>query len=89
MSKQLGFHVDLERCIGCHSCAVAYKQWNNVGVGPRWRRVTMVEGGVYPKPFRYTVSLSCNHCANLACLPACPVPDAIVKREEDGVIIID
>ncbi len=63
MSKQLGFYVDTERCVDCRACEVACKQWNNVSIGPRWRRVTTVEGGEYPRPYRYTVSLACNHCA--------------------------
>ena len=32
--------------------------------------------------------MSCYHCVEPACLTACPV-DAIVKRQEDGIVIVD
>lgn len=34
------------------------------------------------------VSLSCMHCANPQCLEVCPA-DAITKRPEDGVVVVD
>lgn len=89
MDTQLGFYVDIERCIGCRACEVACKQWNELDVGPRWRRVTAFEGGIYPHPFRYTVSLACNHCEHPACLAACPIDGAIIKRGQDGVVLIN
>ena len=33
--KKLGLVIDLDTCVGCHACAVACKQWNEVGAyGP-------------------------------------------------------
>ena len=33
---------------------------------------------------------ACNHCANPACLAACPTsPKAITKRDSDGIVLID
>lgn len=29
--KKLGLVIDLDICVGCHACAVACKQWNDVG----------------------------------------------------------
>ena len=34
------------------------------------------------------LSLSCLHCNRPSCIPACPV-NAISKREEDGVVVVD
>ena len=31
-----------------------------------------IEGGTYPDVFAYKVNMSCNHCAEPACLPTCP-----------------
>jgi anaerobic dimethyl sulfoxide reductase subunit B len=87
MATQLGFYMNLERCIGCHTCEVACKDKNDLEVGPRWRRVRVVEGGAYPKPFVYYVSMACNHCEDPACAKACPV-GAYTKRE-DGLVVHD
>jgi Fe-S-cluster-containing dehydrogenase component len=35
------------------------------------------------------VSMGCFHCANPACIPACPVPNAITKDSTTGAVIID
>ena len=53
--------------------------------GPRFRRVMYVEGGHYPDVFAYKVNMSCNHCAEPACLPTCPT-GAIWKRVADLIV---
>ena len=86
---QIGFYFDQERCIGCHTCAVACKDKNDIPAGSvHWRRVRLLERGKYPQPRLLRLSLACNHCAEPACIPACPV-SAIHKREADGVVIVD
>jgi len=47
-----------------------------------------VEGGTYPDVYAYKVNMSCNHCAEPACLPSCPT-GAIYKRQKDGIVDID
>ena len=37
---KLGIAIDLERCVGCHTCANACKMQNNVPTGMLWNRVT-------------------------------------------------
>lgn len=86
--KQLGFIHNNRDCIGCRTCEIACKDKNGLGVGPRFRRVTHVEGGDYPAVFAYFVNISCNHCANPACAPVCPT-GAIQKRAGDGIVDID
>jgi anaerobic dimethyl sulfoxide reductase subunit B (iron-sulfur subunit) len=47
-----------------------------------------IEGGRFPDVFAYKVNMSCNHCADPACLPTCPT-GAIWKRAGDGIVDID
>jgi anaerobic dimethyl sulfoxide reductase subunit B len=85
---QLGFIHHNVDCIGCRACEIACKDKNGLSAGPRFRRVQYIEGGSYPDVFAYKVNISCNHCAEPACLPACPT-GAIWKRTEDGIVDID
>jgi anaerobic dimethyl sulfoxide reductase subunit B (iron-sulfur subunit) len=85
---QLGFVHNNVDCIGCRACEIACKDKNGLAAGPRFRRVQYVEGGTYPDVFAYKVNMSCNHCAEPACLPTCPT-GAIFKRKSDGIVDID
>lgn len=86
MPEQYGFFVDLTRCIGCHTCVVACKDWNNRGAGPGWREVKTFETGKFPNLTVCNLSLACNHCADPACVKACPA-GAYSKREQDGAVL--
>ncbi|WP_408956478.1 DMSO/selenate family reductase complex B subunit [Natroniella sp. ANB-PHB2] len=96
MSKQVGFVLEQNRCMGCKACQIACKDKNNLGVGQFFREVIEVEGGNYleqgvgfkPQVYAFWANLNCNHCHKPACLSVCPV-DAITKRDESGVVIIE
>jgi len=74
---------------------------NGRGVLPdhvSYRWVVKKEGGVYPQPTLTFVTSACNHCEHPACLASCPVADvndlhneknAIFKRREDGIVLIN
>ena len=85
---QLGFIHHNVDCIGCRACEIACKDKNGLAPGPRFRWVQYIEGGTYPDVFAYKVNMSCNHCAEPACLPTCPT-GALFKREKDGIVDID
>jgi len=85
---QVGWIIDLTKCIGCRSCFAACKSENNTPLRTDWRFVVERESGTYPDVKREFISLACNHCDEPACMKACPV-DAITKRESDGAVIID
>jgi DMSO reductase family type II enzyme iron-sulfur subunit len=44
--------------------------------------------GEYPNSYYFYLPTICNHCTRPACQAACP-RQAIYKREEDGVVVID
>lgn len=90
-----GMAIDLKRCIGCHTCAVACKQINNLPKKMWWNRILTVGGeeidtpaGTYPNNKLEYIPINCQHCDNAACVKACPV-GATYKREEDGIVIQD
>ncbi len=93
---QLGFYINQSKCVGCKACVVACKDKNDLEVGMNFRRVYEYEEGDYsfrgdgiiPNIKAYTFSISCNHCTSPACLPSCPTK-SIIKREEDGIVIVD
>lgn len=85
---QLGFVHNNVDCLGCRACEIACKDKNGLPAGPRFRRVMYVEGGNFPDVYAYKVNMSCNHCAEPACLPTCPT-GAIFKRADNGVVDID
>ena len=88
MSTQYGFYFDQGRCIDCRTCELACKSTNNVEPGIKWRKVTETWDGTYPDISRTFFSLSCMHCENPACISACP-EGAIIKRAEDGIVVVD
>ncbi len=91
---QIGWVIDLTRCIGCHACRVSCQAENNTlelqtgKANLHYRQVVTIESGQYPHPRREFVTMACHHCARPSCLESCPV-DAITKREEDGIVLID
>jgi anaerobic dimethyl sulfoxide reductase subunit B (iron-sulfur subunit) len=86
---QIGFYFDQTRCTGCYACVVACKDWHDVPAGPAsWRRVATIEKGEFPDLFVAFYTSSCYHCAEPACVAACPA-GAITKRQEDGVVLVD
>lgn len=83
---QLGFYYDITICSSCKTCQIACKDKNNLQVGVNFRTVHYFEGGKFPKPWAYPISMSCNHCAKPKCVENCPT-GAMFKRKEDGVVI--
>lgn len=88
MGKQYGFYYDVSRCVQCRTCEVACKTIRNVEPGLKWRRVVETWGGEFPNVTRTFFSLACMHCAKPACVEVCPT-DAITKRAEDGIVVVD
>jgi len=81
---QYGFFFDQSRCIGCYSCAVACKDWNDIPPGPsKWLRIHQYETGSFPNVRLNIVPVFCYHCEKPICLENCP-SGAIYKEEKYG-----
>ncbi|KKK37286.1 4Fe-4S ferredoxin [Mesobacillus campisalis] len=94
--QQMGFYINQSRCVGCKACSVSCKDKYDLDTGMNFRRVYEFENGAFtvdgstiiPAVTGYYFSISCNHCTSPACLPSCPT-QSIVKREVDGIVIVD
>ena len=86
---QKAFYYDMKKCAGCHACQVACRDRNALyNVGEIFRKVDIYEGGKYPKPWMYILSIACNHCARPACVAACP-NGAMYKDPDTGLVLVD
>ncbi|HBE45098.1 MAG TPA: 4Fe-4S ferredoxin [Deltaproteobacteria bacterium] len=85
--KQFGFYFDQEKCKGCYACVLSCRLKNHLEPDIYWRRIIWVEEDAAKDLYSF-ISLSCLHCANPPCVKACQV-GAIVKREEDGIVLVD
>lgn len=85
MSKRYAFLMDMDRCIGCRSCAMACKNFNQLEPSMLWRKVYPLAEAIYPHRERAFLSLACNHCENPACQKACPTQS--YSKREDGIVV--
>ena len=83
----VGFYFDMQRCTGCRACQVACKDKNRLDVGTILRNAHTYCVGSFPEVKCYSVSQSCNHCEQAACLENCPA--GAIYRAPDGTVIQD
>lgn len=91
---RLGIAINLDRCVGCHTCSFACKMQNNVPDHMFWNRV-LTEGcdviddaiGTYPNLSRTYLPIACQHCENPACLRVCPT--GATYKDEVGRVEVD
>ena len=92
------FLVDAEKCTGCDLCIIAckdehvgaeYLPWTGAqpATGHFWIDVRVTERGHIPRVKVSHLPLLCQHCANAACITACP--EGAIKRRDDGLVWID
>ena len=83
---QMGFWVELGKCVDCGTCAHKCNRANAKpeAEAPRRRIVEAVTG----KGKAVFASMSCMHCLDPSCMAVCPA-GAISKREKDGAVVVD
>ena len=91
---KLAIGIDLHRCIGCNTCALACKMQNNVPDGMLWNRV-LTEGcerfdsaeGTYPNLSRTYLPLACKERTDEGdepmCVRCCPADARIFGDLDD------
>ena len=83
--QQYGFEVDLDRCTGCKACVTACHSLNGLEGGETWRSVGLLHGGSPEEPMQKTVTTTCHHCLEPACMHGCPV-GAYEKDPLTGIV---
>jgi len=82
--KRAGMVLDLNRCVGCHSCSVSCKTEHSVPLGNFRMRVRYLERPDSPK--LAFAPLMCMHCEDAPCLEVCP--SKAIKRLDDGRVVV-
>jgi formate dehydrogenase iron-sulfur subunit len=82
--EQYGFEVDLDACTGCKACVTACNNLNGLDDGESWRSVGFLHGS-NGQPHRETVTTTCHHCVDPACLNGCPA-NAYTKDPSTGIV---
>lgn len=87
-----GMVIDLQKCVGCGSCAIACKTENNTqdrvkGQTFNWADLIMKTEGKFPNVEFTAMPVLCNHCMDAACVKACPVTPKAMHKHENGMTI--
>lgn len=83
--EQYAFDVDLDRCTGCKACVAGCHSLNGLDETETWRSVGLLHGGAPDGGAQLTVTSSCHHCVEPACLEGCPV-NAYEKDPQTGIV---
>ena len=83
--QQYSFEVDLDRCSGCKACVTACHSLNGLEAGETWRSVGLLHGGSPAAALQKTVTTTCHHCLEPACMHGCPV-GAYEKDPLTGIV---
>ena len=83
--QQLAFEVDLDACTGCKACVAGCHSMNGLDPDEAFRTVGLLHGGTVAEPELRTVTTSCHHCVEPACMLGCPVK-AYEKDPVTGIV---
>ncbi|MDR1422101.1 MAG: 4Fe-4S dicluster domain-containing protein [Coriobacteriales bacterium] len=89
-----GMVIDLDRCIGCQTCAVVCKMHNSLAPGVWWNRV-FTQGtdehqtavGENDNLQMEFLPVSCQMCSDAACEKVCPTQASYY--DQNGTVLVD
>lgn len=81
--KQLGFFIDINKCISCRSCTYACNNEHTKAQTNRRRIISIHK----EKEQNIQFSTSCNHCETPACMTVCP--QNCIKKLRNGIVVLD
>ncbi|MDO5043535.1 MAG: 4Fe-4S dicluster domain-containing protein [Slackia sp.] len=89
-----GMAIDLNRCFGCQTCAVACKIANNMPEDVVYNRVLTLDvettdtaAGQFPNCTMEFLPMQCQHCEMPACMAHCST--GATQQREDGIVWVD
>jgi Fe-S-cluster-containing dehydrogenase component/DMSO reductase anchor subunit len=83
--EQYSFEVDLDACTGCKACVAACHSLNGLDTHEVFRSVGLLRNHASGGAPLKTVTSSCHHCLDPACLTGCPVV-AYEKDPLSGIV---
>jgi Fe-S-cluster-containing dehydrogenase component len=91
---KLGMVIDLRRCVGCGSCALACKAEHNTrtrgnGQSYNYADFLMVTEGKFPNTKQWVMPVTCNHCTEAPCVKVCPVEPKAMFKTPEGITMHD
>ena len=84
---RLGFYYNMNTCLGCKVCQMACKEVHGLALGEFFRRAEMESAGEGAGKVYFPYSGNCLHCADPACVKACPT--GAMYKAEDGTVAHD
>jgi len=81
------FVFDVNRCTGCQACQLACTIENDLEPDRSWRAINTFNERRHPDIPLFHLSLACNHCAEPACMNACPALAYSVDASSGAVLI--
>ncbi len=82
------FVFDTNKCTGCQACRLSCTIENGLDFDRSWRSIVTFNERQNPEVPLFHLSLACNHCADPACMGACPAL-AYSKDSLTGVVLLD
>ncbi|MFS0783042.1 4Fe-4S dicluster domain-containing protein [Bacillus sp. 1P06AnD] len=82
--KQLGFFIDVDKCINCHACTYACSNERDAKETNRRKIVSLQQEN---KRESIHFSFSCHHCETPACMPACS--KNCIRKLRNGIVVLD